>query len=45
MPVGSRVPRYVLQFLFSEKSKKLNKPESSRKNKHKFGILGILEMF
>jgi hypothetical protein len=35
------VPRYALQLLFSEKSQNCNK----RKNKHRLGILRILDVF
>ncbi len=41
-------PRYVLQLLFSEKSKKLlttQKPLNLEKNEHRFEILWILEIF
>jgi hypothetical protein len=40
--------RYVLQLLFSEKFEKLlitQQPLKPEKNKHRFGILRILEFF
>jgi hypothetical protein len=44
-PVGSISPRYVLQLLFTEYLHITQQPLKLEKNKHTFGILGILEFF
>jgi hypothetical protein len=47
-PGGSMVPGYVLQLLFCEKSqnsKSSTATKAREKNKHRFRILGILEIF
>ncbi len=47
-PGGSMGPRYVLQLLFSENSKIANNSATTgakEKNKHRFGIGRILEIF